>query len=529
MNEFNRRDILSFVLSSSLAAVLPATARAAAADPGKLIFGGPEPFSFDRLKSQAAEMAGEPWQDGRSPHTGILEKIDYDRFQAIRFKKSHALWTDGRGGAPVQFFHLGRYFQEPVRIHVVENGQAREILYRRSYFDLPGGHPAQELPDNIGFSGFRLQEPSQETDWVAFLGASYFRACGPLSQYGLSARGLAIDTALPKPEEFPRFSRIWLERKEGEADRVLVYALLDSPSITGAYRFDCVKGETQVMDIECSLYPRKAIERLGVAPLTSMYWYSETNRMQAVDWRPEIHDSDGLAIWRGNGERIWRPLNNPRTTMTNAFLDEHPKGFGLLQRDRNFTHYQDDGVFYNRRPSVWVEPKGDWGEGEVQLVEIPTDDEIHDNIVVYWVPGDPVVPGQPLDFSYRLHWTAEEPYPAELGRVVATYTGIGGIPGQPRPKDSMRFVVDFRGGKLGTLARGDAKPVIDLSRGEVSLADSYPVVGQPGLYRAFFDTTIEGSDPINMRMFIQGEDGNALTETWLYQYLPSLAGDQRGT
>ncbi|MFC6489113.1 glucan biosynthesis protein [Nitratireductor sp. GCM10026969] len=528
MTEFNRRDILSLVLSSSLAAVLPVSARAAAGgeDYG-LTFGPPEPFSFDTLKERAAEMAEAPWQEEKSPHGDILQKIDYDAFQAIRFKKSHALWADEKGGAPVQFFHLGRYFQEPVKIHVVENGTAREILYRRSYFDMPADHPAQGLPDDIGFSGFRLEEPSQKSDWLAFLGASYFRSAGELNQYGLSARGLAVDTALQTPEEFPRFSRIWLERLQGQEGRVLVYALLDSPSITGAYRFDCVKSAGPVMDIACSLCPRRAIERLGVAPLTSMYWYSETNRRQAVDWRPEIHDSDGLAIWMGNGERIWRPLNNPPATVTNAFLDEDPKGFGLLQRDREFTHYQDDGVFYDRRPSAWIEPTNEWGRGQVQLVEIPTDDEIHDNIVLYWVPDGAVEPGRPLDFSYRLHWTANEPYPAELGRVVATYTGIGGIPGQPRPEKAVRFVVDFRGGAIGDLARGDAEPVVDLSRGEVSLSDAHPVVGQPGLYRAFFDTIVEGTEPIDMRMYVRDKEGQARTETWLYQYHPEGTVDER--
>lgn len=520
MTDLNRRDFLSFALSSSLVAGLSGSAFAAAEAPG-LTFGPPKPFSFDALKEEAEALAAAPWQDGRSPHGEILEQIDYDAFQQIRFRKDHALWADGKGGAPVQFFHLGRYFQEPVLMHVVENGEAREVLYRPDYFDLPEEHPARELPDNIGFSGFRLHEPSQKTDWLAFLGASYFRSSGELNQYGLSARGLAIDTALPKPEEFPRFSRIWLERVEAEPDRVLVYALLDSPGITGAYRFDCARGDGPVMDVSSWLYPRKTVERLGVAPLTSMYWYSETNRKQAVDWRPEIHDSDGLAIWMGNGERLWRPLNNPPETVTNAFMDERPRGFGLLQRDRDFDHYQDDGVFYERRPSAWIEPVNEWASGQVQLVEIPTDDEIHDNIVMYWVPDAPVEPGKPLQFDYRLYWTADEPFPAELGRVMATYTGTGGIPGQPRPENTTRFVVDYRGGEVGALERGDAEPVVDLSRGEVTLADAHPVVGQPGLYRAFFDARIEGADPVDMRMYVKGGDDRALTETWLYQYFPN--------
>ena len=528
MTELHRRDILALGLSMILAAGLPKHGHAEATSDHGLTFGPEEPFDFEALKRQAAELAAKDWGEGRSPHGEILDKIDYDAFQAIRFKRDHALWADDKGGSPVQFFHLGRFFQEPVSIHVVEGGTAREILYRRSYFDLPADHPAQQLPDDIGFSGFRLQEPSQDYDWIAFLGASYFRSSGELNQYGLSARGLAIDTALPTPEEFPRFSRIWLERVEGEADRVLVYALLDSPSITGAYRFDCLKSEGPITDISCSLFPRKAIERLGVAPLTSMYWYSETNRKQAVDWRPEIHDSDGMAIWMENGERLWRPLNNPPYTVTNAFLAENPKGFGLLQRDRTFSHYQDDGVFYDRRPSAWIEPTNEWGRGEIQLVEVPTDDEIHDNIVLYWVPEGAVEHGRELVFSYRLHWTADEPFPADLGRVMTTYTGLGGIPGQDRPENSVRFVADFRGEAVAGLQRGDAEPVIDLSRGEVSLADCHPVVGQNGLYRAFFDTVIEGTEPIDMRMYVRGNDGRALTETWLYQYIPGTPPDTRG-
>ncbi|TWG91269.1 glucans biosynthesis protein [Mesorhizobium sp. J18] len=523
MAEINRRDTLSLLLSSLLATTLSARASANDKDASTsehLTFGPPQAFSFDALKQRAEVMAGEPWKDGKSPYGEILQKIDYDAFQKIVFNKNDALWNDGKGGSPVQLFHLGRYFQEPVHIHVVEGGTAREILYRQSYFSMPPDHPAHALPDDIGFSGFRLHEQSQDYDWLAFLGASYFRSSGSLNQYGLSARGLAVDTALQKPEEFPRFSEIWLERKEGINDRVLVYALLDSPSITGAYSFDCSKTKGVIMDVDCSLYPRKPIERLGIAPLTSMYWYSETVKQQAIDWRPEIHDSDGLAIWMGNGERLWRPLNNPLWTVTNAFLDENPKGFGLLQRDRDFNHYQDDGVFYDRRPSVWIEPRGNWGKGQVQLVEIPTDVEIHDNIVMYWVPDGAVEPGRTLDFSYRMFWDADEPFPADLGRVVATYTGIGGIPGQDRPEGAVRFVVDFRGEKVRNARRGQARPRITLSRGEVAISDAYHVVDQPGLFRVFFDTIVEGSEPIDMRMYVEGNDGTALTETWLYQYFP---------
>ncbi|MEQ8343973.1 MAG: glucan biosynthesis protein D [Sneathiellaceae bacterium] len=538
----NRRQTLATLAGLAAAGFLPRSLLAAVAAPpakgaGPLVLGPPEPFSFARLKAEAQAAAGQPWQKGPNPNAAVLERIDYDAFQAIRFRKAAALWADGGGGDPVQLFHLGRYFQDPATIHVIEDGTAREILYRQAYFDMPDDHVARTLPEDIGFAGFRISLPEQDSDWVAFLGASYFRTAGARGQYGLSARGLAIDTGLDVPEEFPRFTGFWLERIAGEQGRVIVYARLDSPSIAGAYRIDCRNrgdggGRPEAggveMDIDCALYPRKPIRRLGIAPLTSMFWYGETDRRKGPDWRPEIHDSDGLAIWTGGGERIWRPLKNPPQVMTNSFQDTDPKGFGLLQRDRDFENYQDDGVFYDRRPSLWVAPKGGWGKGQVQLVEIPTTDEIHDNIVAYWVPDGPVDPGRSLDYGYKLFWDGPIPGTAPLGHAVASYAGSGGVPGQPRPKGVTRFVVDFEGSALAELARGEVEPVVTLSRGTVGLSDAHPVAGRPGRLRAFFEVTAPGAEPVDMRLFLRGaglrQGDGALTETWLYQYFPVSEG-----
>jgi periplasmic glucans biosynthesis protein len=275
-----------------------------------------------------------------------------------------------------------------------------------------------------------------------------------------------------------------------------------------------------VMDIEQALFLRASISRFGVAPLTSMYWFSETKKKTAIDWRPEIHDSDGLAIWAGSGERIWRPLNNPPRIMTSAFVDENPRGFGLLQRDRVFDHYL-DGVFYDRRPSLWVEPKGAWGKGSVQLVEIPTDDEIHDNVVAMWVPEKPVAAGSEIDLSYRLHWLADEPTPTELARCVATRLGNGGQPGQPRPLGVRKFVVEFLGAPLAALPFGDKpEPVLWSSRGVFSYIFTEAVPDDvPGHWRAQFDLTVMGQDPVEMRLFLRAGD-KILSETWSFQYHP---------
>jgi glucans biosynthesis protein len=521
----NRRQLLKCAgATASLAAAgfsAPALAQAA------LKLSAPAPFSFEALRNRARDMAKSPYVAPPRPSPEILDQIDYDAHGKIKFRTDLALWADGPSEFPVTFFHLGRYFQKPVRMHVVDRGQAREIIYDDAYFDMPADSPARKLPDNSGFAGFRFQEARggkldwRRNDWVAFLGASYFRTIGELYQYGLSARGLAVDVAVHgKNEEFPDFTHIYFETPQPGSETVTVHALLDGPSVAGAFRFVMRRTAGVIADVEKALFLRQDVSRLGIAPLTSMYWYSEKAKPSAIDWRPEIHDSDGLAMWTGTGERVWRPLNNPPRIITSAFSDADPNGFGLLQRDRTFDHYL-DGVYYDRRPSLWIEPQGKWGRGSVQLVEIPTDDEIHDNIVVMWVPGEPVRAGQALDFRYRMYWTADEPFPTPLARCVATRIGNGGQAGTARPKGVRKFMVEFKGAPLARLPKGVIpRPVLSASRGEFSnlLTEAVPN-DVPGHWRTQFDLTVQGADPVEMRCFLRSED-QVLSETWLYQYHP---------
>ncbi|HEX2553559.1 MAG TPA: glucan biosynthesis protein D [Microvirga sp.] len=522
----DRRTLLaSAAATATLAAAgfaTPALAQAA------LRTGAPAVFSFEALKRRARDLAAGPYAPPPRPSPEVLHQIDYDAHGKIRFKTDLALWANGPSRFPVTFFHLGRFFQRPVRMHVVEGGEAREILYDAAYFDMPADSPARRLPENSGFAGFRFQESREgpldwrRNDWVAFLGASYFRAIGELFQYGLSARGLAVDTAVfGKGEEFPDFTHVYFEAPAPDSDTVTVCALLDSPSVAGAFRFRMQRAKAVVIDVEKALFLRQDVARLGIAPLTSMYWYSEKAKPSAIDWRPEIHDSDGLAMWTGAGERIWRPLNNPPRIIVSAFADDNPKGFGLLQRDRAFDHYL-DGVYYDRRPSLWVEPQGSWGRGSVQLVEIPTDDEIHDNIVAMWVPAEPARAGQAIELRYRTTWSAEEPFPTPLARVVATRFGNGGQAGTVRPVGVRKFMVEFKGEPLTRLAAGEIpKPILWASRGEFSnvVAEAVPN-DVPGHWRAHFDLTATGPDPVEMRCYLRNGD-TVLSETWLYQYHPT--------
>jgi glucans biosynthesis protein len=489
-----------------------------------LRFGQPFAFSFDGLIERARKQAAAPYKEPYRPAPEVVSKIDYATHGKIHWKSAYALYADGPSAYPVTFFHLGQYFQKSVKMHELRSGQAREILYSPDYFDMPADSIARKLPKDAGFAGFRLQESRSRSDWksqdwLAFLGASYFRAIGAQGQYGLSARGVAVDTTSSTPEEFPDFIEFFIEPAASDHDPVVVYALLDGPSISGAFRFACQRKTGMVMDVDSALFMRKDIAQLGIAPLTSMYWYGEADRGYRIDWRPEVHDSDGLALWTGKGERIFRPLNNPTRVVTSSFSDQNPKGFGLLQRDRNYDHYL-DGVNYDKRPSVWVEPLGDWSDGAVQLVEIPTDDEIHDNIVAFWVGQAKAAAGSSVRYRYRLHWLADEPYPASnVAHVAATRIGRGGEPGKDRPTNTTKFVVEFEGKALEALAKSD-KPSAEISasRGKVTFLFAEPV-GTTKLWRAQFDLTVDGKEPVELRLYLR-KGSTPLTETWLYQFEP---------
>jgi glucans biosynthesis protein len=484
--------------------------------------GSEQPFDYARLKGMARARAAAPYQTPTDKLPPQIAKLTWDEWQSIHFRKERALWAGDGLPFRAQFFHLGFRATRPVRMYSVENGKAREIAYDASMYDYGKAHIApREVPRDLGFAGFNLlSHMDWDRDRIAFQGASYFRAVDATMQYGMSQRGLAVDCGLPRPEEFPDFVAFYLERPAPASDVVTVHALLDSPSVTGAYRFLIKVADTTIMDVDAALYPRKEIERIGIAPGTSMFFFGKNDRRVADDWRPEIHDSDGLQMLSGTGEWLWRPLINPRVVRVNSFTDQAPRGFGLMQRERQFSQYEDDGVFYEKRPSVWVQPKGDWGKGSIMLVEIPTRDEITDNIVAFWCPAEKPQPGKEYLVSYRLHWGPSNPF-FDKGHAFATRTGIGGVVGQKRQYFAWRFVVDFKGGSLASLTdKSRVQAVVVASRGRVELVSARPLLPQNG-WRAMFDLvpTDDSTEPVNLRLYLALDD-EALTETWLYQYEP---------
>jgi periplasmic glucans biosynthesis protein len=485
--------------------------------------GAPAPFDYARLKGIARARAAQPYVPATNRLPPAVAALDWDQWQSIRFRDERSLWAAEGVRFQVRFAHLGFTLNKPVRMYEVVDGTAREITFQAALYDYThAGIPATAVPTNLGFGGFRIYH---HTDWTrdcaAFQGASYFRAVDGDMQYGMSQRGLAVNCGLPEPEEFPDFVAYYLERPAKESSRLTVYGLLDSPSIAGAYRFVIDVADTMVMDIDSALYPRRRIERLGIAPATSMFLCAKNDRRVADDWRPEIHDSDGLQLCTGVGEWIWRPLVNPAALRVNSYMDDSPRGFGLMQRERQFIEYQDDGAFYDKRPDVWIEPKSPWRRGAVMLVEIPTLDETQDNIVAFWTPEDKPQPGVELLYGYRLYWCRENPLGPQLALVRATRSGIGGVVGQKRSHFAWRFVVDFGGGDLGALAEhAHLTPVITASRGRIELSSARRLLPLSE-WRVMFDLALtdESTEPINLRLFLS-LDGQALSETWLYQYSP---------
>lgn len=518
--ETNRRDLLRSALGAGAFFLLPNLALAKSG----MAEAEATPFSYEILKEMARTLAAHPYEVPKTEDAKVLDQIDYDAHNQVQFRASETLWQAKGATSPVQPFFPGRYFRDPVRLYTLENGMATEYPFALDLFDIPKGNPAKKLTHTKGFAGFRVQDAKSGRDWMAFLGASYWRTEGYSGQFGLSVRGLAMDTASADgPEEFPLFTRFWLEPSDN--GDMTAYALLESPRATGAYRIASHRDHGVIQDVEAAVFLRGDVGRLGLAPLTSMFWFNKMNRFLSVDWRPEVHDSDGLEIHDAGGEKIWRPLNAPPRNMVNTFEAPGVKGFGLMQRERNFTQYQDDGVFYEKRASAWVEPQGDWGKGSVTLVELHTEDETHDNIVAFWQPGEAAVKGKAYDLSYRLSWVQDCPVPATAARFIATRIGAAGVPGQPRPANAVKVVCDFDGlGLEGLGPTAGVKLDITVSHGKPDKAAAFPVVGQT-YWRGMFDLDFsdlapEDDTPIDLRVFVTYK-GAAKSETMLVQLFPS--------
>jgi glucans biosynthesis protein len=417
-------------------------------------------FSLDDVANRAKELAGQKYEAPRSNLPAEFRDMKFADYQKIRFREDRAEWAGDRTPFKVSFYHQGMHFDTPVKINEVTATSVDEIKYDAGRFDFGDLKVDPKATEKLGYAGFRVLYPINKDDKqdeiMTMLGASYFRVIGKGQVYGLSARGMAIDTALPSGEEFPRFTEFWIEKPAADDNHLVIFALLDSPRATGAYKLTLRPGTNTLVDVQSRMYLRDKVTKLGIAPLTSMYLFGANQPSRVQNYRRELHDSNGLSIQAANGQWLWRPLTNPKHLAVSSFSVENPRGFGLLQRGREFGNYEDLDDRYDKRPSAWIEPKGDWGKGTVDLVEIPTADETNDNIVAFWKPETLPEPGQPVDFNYRLHWTMDEKsiHSPDLGWVKQTLRSAGDIrqSNLVRQLDgSVAFQIDFVGPILASM------------------------------------------------------------------------------
>ncbi|MBR3881609.1 MAG: glucan biosynthesis protein G [Mailhella sp.] len=504
-------------------------------------------FTFADVQAKAQDLAAHPYAEGPSI-PDFLAKLSHGDWSNIRFRPDKALWAADELPFNVQFFHPGLYYNRPVRIHVINSESVTDVAFSSAMFQYASEALAQQVGSakDLDFAGFRIHYPLNRPDYkdevVVFLGASYFRALAKGNSYGISARGLALDTACAQGEEFPYFKEFWIEKPQAESTSITIYALMDSPSLAGAYRFIVKPGSPTVMDVKCALFSRKNarnFEKIGLAPLTSMFFYGEEKNGRPDDFRPEIHNSDGLLFVDDMKYWRWSPLDNPKRLSVTSFPITNPRGFGLLQRDGDFKSYQDLDARYEKRPSLWVRPEGDWGPGSLNLVKIPTEDEMHDNIVAFWCPDKPLDPSAPDKpaaerhyppmqmYSWKLFWMLPGIDMHDLGAVTSTRIS--------RKGDTMTFHLDFEGGMLAELAPDTGLASV------VDVPDFTPVVSRKLTYNpethgwrldltirlpkepGVIDTLMAArKGPLTLRlraMLKKGENlPDPITETWVYDW-----------
>lgn len=476
---------------------------------------------------EAKQSAEQSYKENDHGLDDKLKDIDYQTYRAIRFKPEQSLWH-GENDYEVQFFHPGFLYQLPVTVNVIDaDNDASPIAFEKAMFSYDGKASSlgQYTKDENGFAGFRLHYPIKNEEYkdefAVFLGASYFRLVGKNQVYGISARGLAIDTALSKGEEFPHFTQFWLiEPKEGQP--ITVYARLESPSVAGAYKFVVQPGVDTEVKVQSWLFAREDVDKLGIAPFTSMFLFGENTQKRHDDYRPEVHDSDGVLMVTHAGEEIWRPLTNPSRLQVTSLSDSHPKGFGMLQRDGEWDNYLDAEANYHLRPGLWVTPEAGFEKGRLEVVEIPTNSEIHDNIVAFWTPEKPFVSGESLYFSYNLSTVEQNPFVSELASVVRTRQGAAVLPGDEFEDASLnttrQFSIDFSAPSGFSFNSDTTKLIVQASNGQVSKQRMHPVADGAEVRATFFLKPKE-KQTVDMRAYIE-QDGKRISEVWNYVYQP---------
>ena len=482
--------------------------------------------NYDYVSRIAAERAAAPYQEPDRELPKRLAELNYDQMRDIRFRPEKALWRNEGLPFHLHFFHRTGFHREAIQIREFSSTHVQTVPFIRDFFDYGQLGNLGSLRSSLGYSGFRLHHPLNRPDvfdeLIVFHGASYFRALGAGQIYGLSARGLAIDSGVPDVvEEFPVFTDFWIGKPRPGAAAMKFYALLDSKRVAGAYEFTVQPGRRTVVGVRARLFARAEMDTPGLAPLTSMFWFGKNADRPQGDPRPQVHDSDGLLVQAADGGHYWRPLQNPRRILNTDVRVVNPVRFGLLQRERDIAAYEDFEARYHERPSCWIEPVGEWGAGQVRLVELPTNSEYADNIVAYWVPDEKPAPGQPFEFAYKMSWALDQPGDDNLARVDSTR--IGHLPGGGA---GQLFWIDFAGADLGQRKPDNLAPEITL--GDGARLRHQTLIRHPGIDGWRVALQVEDAQigvdrdkvaPVELRVRLR--DGyEPISETWVYTWLP---------
>jgi periplasmic glucans biosynthesis protein len=488
-------------------------------------------FGLDDVGREAQTLAQSPWKKPL-PLDAKRANLDYDDYRKLRHRPDRAWWRAQKLPFQLQFFTTGRTNSRALRLHEIVDGKSQPLIVRNADFDFEGvlSEPAQAAAPIAGWRvTYPLHKPDLQDEVAAFLGSSYFRAIGKGQRYGLSARSLAIDTTgapAGAGEEFPDLVAYWFERPQPDARKFTFYALLDGPRVAGAYRFVVTPGLDTTVEVRARLFLRSPVATFGIAPLTSMYLHGENQPSPIGDFRPEVHDSDGLQILTAEGEWLWRPLTNPGGTFVTSFTLQSPRGFGLMQRDREFANYEDVEARYELRPSAWIEPVGDWGAGRIELLQFRTPDETHDNIAAYWVPAAMPAPGTPIDIAWRVRWQGSAQRLPPGAYVAQTRTGYG-YSKVPPPQQRRKFVIDFAapsysGAKAAALEKVDA-PVEAIASASTNASivriNAYPNAGRGGWRATVEFDRLDPKQAVELRVFLR-QGANTLSETWSYALAP---------
>jgi len=492
--------------------------------------------TLNYVAKKAEERAHKPFRSPRADLPAVLrqENLDYDKYREIEFRHEKALWAEEELPFRVEFFHPGYLYQEPVHVNEFTLTHVQSIRFVQDFFNYRALHIQNQIPADTGYAGFRVLSPLNKPDkWDelgSFMGASYFRLLGKDQRYGQSARGLALDCGEPdRPEEFPIFTDWWLGKPSRGDNQLRLYAILDSVSCVGAYEFLIQPGETTTVDVGAVLYfretntvsavdaQRKPIATIGMAPLTSMFWFGKNSERKFDDYRPEVHDTDGLLMQMENGDWLWRPLNNASVMHHQKFATKNIRGYGLLQRERDFACYQDIFHYYHCAPSVWVQPRSNWGEGDVHLVELSAQYEGFDNIVAFW---DPKIKPKPLEayrFDYSLSWTRERDLRLSQNRVIATRVGV-----DPRDPGKRQIVIDFDGPRLVVIPENEPPQAIANCSENATITENQ-VFANPinHSWRVILKILPkpQNKDPVDLRCTLKVGD-EAVSETWTYLWSP---------